>query len=393
MELNPLLQAQAKPLSKGAAVALRRKCACGTHTIGGGECDKCGKQRQLQRRPAGEQTAVQEEVPAIVHDVLRSPGQPLDAATRSYMEPRFDHDFSRVRVHTGARAAESAQAVHALAYTVGRDVVFGAGQYAPWTSAGQRLLAHELTHVAQQKDDGAAVQGKLAISQPHDAAEREADGVAESISRPTASGEAVSAMRHEHSAKLHRSCFDGRCGTCAGGQKDFWVTAFFRRRATRDTMTKLRTEINGAKAIFANCCLNLKFDFNWTLLRGGGALPAYEGNPAGEWHFTADEAALGTGTTFSGARGIPMLVVDDVPRSGGGVTVGPRFDARYTGRNYFAIGINQTSTPNPNCNPIAHELWHVSSGQSAHDPANGTVTSCTGAGVSATYCNGLRAMV
>ncbi len=86
----------------------------------------------------------------VVHDVLRGPGQPLDAKTRAFMEPRFGHDFSRVRVHADAKAAESARAVQAQAYTVGRNVVFGAGQYAPGTDAGRRLLAHELTHVVQQ---------------------------------------------------------------------------------------------------------------------------------------------------------------------------------------------------------------------------------------------------
>ena len=89
--------------------------------------------------------------PPIVHEVLRSPGQPLDAATRAYMEPRFGHDFSQVRVHTDSRAADSAQAVNAQAYTVGRDVVFGAGRYRPHNGEGQRLIAHELTHVMQQK--------------------------------------------------------------------------------------------------------------------------------------------------------------------------------------------------------------------------------------------------
>lgn len=89
-------------------------------------------------------------VPPLVHDVLHSPGQPFDAATRSFMESRFGHDFSHVRVHTDTRAVESARAVGALAYTAGKDVVFGAGQYIPWTDAGKKLLAHELTHVVQQ---------------------------------------------------------------------------------------------------------------------------------------------------------------------------------------------------------------------------------------------------
>lgn len=89
-------------------------------------------------------------VPSVVHEVLQSPGQPLDEGVRTFMEPRFGHDFSRVRVHADAKAAESARAVNALAYTVGPDIVFGAGQYAPRLGEGQRLLAHELTHVVQQ---------------------------------------------------------------------------------------------------------------------------------------------------------------------------------------------------------------------------------------------------
>ncbi len=87
-------------------------------------------------------------VPPIVHEVLRSPGQPLDAATRAHMEPRFRHDFSQVRVHTNVKAAH---AVNARAFTLSHDIVFGSGQYQPETSAGRQLLAHELTHVVQQE--------------------------------------------------------------------------------------------------------------------------------------------------------------------------------------------------------------------------------------------------
>ena len=77
-------------------------------------------------------------------------GQPLAESERAYFEPRFGADFSRVRVHTGAQAAESSRAVNAKAYTLGQDVVFGIGQYAPKTSQGRRLMAHELAHVIQQ---------------------------------------------------------------------------------------------------------------------------------------------------------------------------------------------------------------------------------------------------
>lgn len=88
--------------------------------------------------------------PPTVHTTLESPGRPLDPSTREFMEPRLGHDFGRVRIHADPRAAESARAVDALAYTVGRDVVFAQGQYAPETPAGKRLLAHELAHVIQQ---------------------------------------------------------------------------------------------------------------------------------------------------------------------------------------------------------------------------------------------------
>jgi hypothetical protein len=88
--------------------------------------------------------------PPIVHDVLRSPGQPLDTATRTFMEPRFGQDFSDVRVHTDAGAAESAAAVGARAYAVNRTIVFGSGEYAPTARKGQDLLAHELAHTMQK---------------------------------------------------------------------------------------------------------------------------------------------------------------------------------------------------------------------------------------------------
>ena len=104
---------------------------------------------QVQRRAASQNAST--VAPPIVHEVLRSPGQALDAETRAYMEPRFGYDFRGMRVHTDARAAESARAVDAAAYTVGGDIVFAGGQYAMGTSQGRLLLAHELTHVLQQQ--------------------------------------------------------------------------------------------------------------------------------------------------------------------------------------------------------------------------------------------------
>ncbi len=129
---------------------LQRKCDCGQHTMAGGKCEACSKKRgDVLHRKAADSSEMN-EAPPIVREVLNSPGQPLDAETRALFEPRFGRDFSNVRVHTDAKAAESAQAVNAQAYTVGRDIVFGTGQYVPEIAAGKRLLAHELTHVVQQ---------------------------------------------------------------------------------------------------------------------------------------------------------------------------------------------------------------------------------------------------
>jgi hypothetical protein len=148
----------------------------------GGGCDDCAKKKSsLQRKAANgiESPAV----PPIVHEVLRSPGQPLDAPTRGLMEPRFQHDFSHVRVHTDEKASDSARAVNALAYTVGRNIVFGRGQYTPSTTEGQRLVGHELTHVIQQGQTPSTADshGDLKIGGAHEMAEREADAMANRV--------------------------------------------------------------------------------------------------------------------------------------------------------------------------------------------------------------------
>jgi len=115
------------------------------------KCAACEESDELRRKPVvGRGDTVSGEAPGIVHEALQAPGQPLDAAARAYFELRFGRDFSEVRVHADAKAAEAAMAVNALAYTVGTDVVFAAGRYSPGSGEGRRLLAHELSHVAQQ---------------------------------------------------------------------------------------------------------------------------------------------------------------------------------------------------------------------------------------------------
>ena len=123
---------------------LQRKCsAC--------ENEDEEKHDKLERKEvSGASGPTPTVAPAIVHDVLSSQGQPLDAGTRAFLEPRFGHDFGHVRIHADGLAEESARAVDAQAYTVNHHVVFGPSQYSPYTLPGRKLLAHELTHVMQQ---------------------------------------------------------------------------------------------------------------------------------------------------------------------------------------------------------------------------------------------------
>ncbi len=177
-----------KPAVPARGIVLQRACACGQHSQAG-ECVGCKKkQADLQRSPLSLQGSMSirrtvsiagdrgegQFAPPIVHEVLRAPGQPLDPTMRRFMEPRFGRDFSGVRVHSSARAAELAQAVGALAYTVGKDIVFGTGQYMPMTDAGQRLIGHELAHIVQQESFGAGLPQEITIGAVDDPLERQA---------------------------------------------------------------------------------------------------------------------------------------------------------------------------------------------------------------------------
>ena len=175
-----LLQRSAAPSSTVLRAPVLRRCACGGSAPGGGECAECRRKRLDRSASAGGPATA----PSIVHQVLRSPGAPLDGGTRSALEPRFGHSFADVRVHADARAAESAEAVGAHAYTVGRDMVFGAGKYAPGAAGGRRLLAHELAHVVQQSGGGTTgLQASLAIGAVDAPEEREADLAADAAVR------------------------------------------------------------------------------------------------------------------------------------------------------------------------------------------------------------------
>lgn len=195
---------------------LQRKCVCGNHTVTGGGCAECVKKKsglqyklrigtsndQLEREAdrvadqvmaisinsstgsvihgiqgfSGQTTEQLEEIPTSVNHVIDSYGRPLDMPLRKDMESRFGHDFSQVRVHLGDNAERSAREVYAHAYTIGQNIVFGAGQFAPETHQGRRLVAHELTHVVQQRQNAIptaaqsdfSLHRKVSVNKPKD---------------------------------------------------------------------------------------------------------------------------------------------------------------------------------------------------------------------------------
>jgi hypothetical protein len=117
-------------------------------------CASCEEEPRVMRSAASAHAP--HVAPNVAAGVPRSGGAPLPAEARAFFEPRLGHDLARVRIHADASAAQSARALQARAYTLGDHVVFDSGKYAPDTTAGRRLLAHELTHVVQQRQTGTA---------------------------------------------------------------------------------------------------------------------------------------------------------------------------------------------------------------------------------------------
>jgi hypothetical protein len=191
----PLLAKKQGGQVSPAPFRLQRKCACGEHT-GGGECEECKKKKMSLQRHA---TGLAELAPPIVHEVLRSPGQALDAAARAFFEPRFGADFSQIRVHSDPKASQSARAVRADAYTVGQQIVFANNRYPPETPDGKQLLAHELAHTRQQASHLQSGSGSEIHVSDDPAAEQGADATATAVT----SGGPLQAVV-PHAKNLHR---------------------------------------------------------------------------------------------------------------------------------------------------------------------------------------------
>ena len=211
----------APPLKTASSGLIQRKCACGNHTIAGGECEECGRKKryslqtklkvsgpgdiyereaeriadQLMAAPvhsgisatpptiqrykeqsAGQTTAA----PASVDLALASPGRPLEPTLRQEMELRFGYDFTAVRVHYDEQAARAADAIDASAFTLGNSIWFGRGMFRPETAFGQHLMAHELTHTIQQRGQPDTY-GSHQVSATGDVAELGAQCAAEAV--------------------------------------------------------------------------------------------------------------------------------------------------------------------------------------------------------------------
>ncbi len=177
----PLRRSSMPSINAASPCFLQRQCSCGGNAGAEGKCDECAKKDMMLGRQSNGADASSFS-PSAVREVLRSGGRPLEKNVRAAMEPRFGHDFSRVQVHTDAGASESARSVNALAYAVDEHIVFQSGHYDPSSGSGRRLLAHELTHVVQNRRSGPAEHRTAAgVSRPGDPAEREAAAVTQQV--------------------------------------------------------------------------------------------------------------------------------------------------------------------------------------------------------------------
>ena len=258
------------PRTTASLGTLQRKCACGGSSgSSGGECASCKKKKQpLQRSAAGSEGHA--TAPPIVHDVLHSPGQPLDKGTRSYMEPRFGHDFGKVRLHTDATAAESARSVNAHAYTVGNRIAFASGKYSPQSSSGMRLLAHELAHVVQQSGSTAqagvarSANGgdatPLAIASSDNASERAANSAADSVMGGSLSVNAGSAPAGLARDPAGPPKPPPAAPACDAAKQSDRASACIQPVVVADDDGKnptSATSIATAQSIWAKCCIDL----------------------------------------------------------------------------------------------------------------------------------------
>lgn len=223
-----VVQTQSSAAPGAGAAVLERKCKCGSHKGSRGACPACASGAKLLQRKhhsawPGE---AREEAWQTVEDVVSTPGKPLDEVTRAFMQERFGHDFSQVRLHSDAAAERSANMIHAHAYTAGNHIVFGPRGMEVST------LAHELTHVVQQsRFSGLA--SPHTVSPANDAAESEADSAAahalrgEQVSVSQAPVTGVQRLTLSKDAKIGLGVAGGIVGGVGAGLFIAWLAGAF----------------------------------------------------------------------------------------------------------------------------------------------------------------------
>jgi Domain of unknown function (DUF4157) len=219
----------AEQVTRAPEPRLQRACACGGRCAGACGAEEQGRKHGLlQTKALRAGGGVETAAPPVVHEVLRSPGRPLDSSMRAFMESRFGQDFGRVRVHTDARAAESARALNALAYASGTHVVFGAGRYAPGAGEGRRLIAHELAHVVQQTgQQGGAAPRVQRQAKPGAATTEQKEGQSSSLSLEGVATELLKRLNRMVKALLARGINStGISGTRTKQQAHIASTAY-----------------------------------------------------------------------------------------------------------------------------------------------------------------------
>jgi hypothetical protein len=273
----------------GSAATIQRKCDQCTSE------DEQARNARSRQHPSSGASSAGDMVDGVVSS---GSGRPLDPGTRGYFESRFGHDFRGVRVHTDARAAASADALGARAYTRGQEVVFRAGAYAPHATDGKRLLAHELAHVVQQSGASGASAGPQTardVSEPADASEREADRAAEAVMHaPEKDGHSCCGGRH------HEAPRPATLTPLSGGKVQ-------RTGSASEDVWGLRVTTS-----MCSCRQRIRDDIAWA-------------NTAGATYATCDTAANPTSTEveacFSAAQ--PTAVVVASTSSSGTITLPP----------------------------------------------------------------------
>ncbi|MEO8108813.1 MAG: DUF4157 domain-containing protein [Ginsengibacter sp.] len=271
---------------------------------------------QVQTKLNDKNSVQQAAVPPIINEIITSQGEPLDMPVRSYFEPRFGHDFSKVRVHKDDRAGSSALQLGAMAYTVGRNVIFGNGQYAPDTQPGRRLIAHELTHVVQQDFKPASTPIKIAAKDDNDeqVAERISSSAVQQNSfsnSPAISSARIAAPGHTIQRSLLGGILGGLggaaggailggmlggpLGAVVGGIAGFVAGAIIGDDATTKSRALTQTEIDYAKDVYRDSIDYSKIKITRDSIMATGA-PRTIGNTINlksSWrHFEGDTLVL-----------------------------------------------------------------------------------------------------